>query len=314
MNKNMVEKRIVNYKTSRSINSWWNMGFMSVVLIMNQIITGGIIGMRYEPKTRRAQESIEEMKREGRKGWIWRKTHSIGGSLLWVVVYIHVLRGLKEGMEKKRAYKIGYSMMLMLMGTAFIGYVLPGGQMSVWGATVIISLLTGIPIYGTGIVKGIWGGYTVGTETMKRAYVLHVILPIVILIIAEKHVKSVHKKGGENATRTKIEKEGESLYELYWYKDIIVGLIGYIGMVGLIWSIQTGGKNPGLKNTQNMERGNTMETPEKIEPEWYFLPWYAILRSSSKKTLGMLLLGWSLSRLLRPGLGKVVNAVKTKRV
>ena len=293
----MIEKHIINYRTPREINSWWNYGLIAGMALGIQIGTGVMLTMTYKGIEEKAMESVIKIMREVRGGWWIRYMHSNMASMLFMVVYIHMIRGMYYELDKRKAWKVGIIIYIMMMGTALMGYVLPWGQMSIWGATVITSLVTVIPIIGEEIVRIIWGGYTIGETTLNRFYSIHYIMPMIILGMVGWHISVIHKEGTSGKRIKGItRKTGWSLYENYNWKDIIG--VQWI-LIIVTWIIT---KEPNrLGNAENNEPANSMKTPRHIVPEWYFLPYYAILRSVPWKTGGVILMVLSIILLGRPG-------------
>jgi ubiquinol-cytochrome c reductase cytochrome b subunit len=254
------------------------------------IVTGVVLAMHYAPNSATAFDSVERIMRDVNYGWLLRYIHMNGASLFFVVVYIHLFRGLYYGSYKyprELLWILGVVILLLMMATAFMGYVLPWGQMSYWGATVITNLFSAIPVVGSKIVTLLWGGYTVGNPTLNRFFSLHYLLPFVIVGVVGLHLVALHTHGSNNPLGIDHKGPGDSIpfHPYYTVKDTF-GLAVFL----LIFAILVFYAPNLLGDPQNYIPANPLQTPPDIVPEWYFLPFYAILRSVPSKLFGVLMM------------------------
>jgi len=272
------------YKTPKNLSYMWNLGSIAGIALVIQIITGLILSMHYTPHVDYAFDSVEKIMRNVNYGWLIRYMHAVGASMFFVAVYLHIFRGLYYGSYKtprELLWQIGLIIFLTMMATAFMGYVLPWGQMSYWGATVITNLFSAIPFVGESIVTWLWGGFSVANPTLNRFYSLHFLLPFVIVALVVLHVWSLHTHGSNNPTGVKLkEKDMIPFHPYYTVKDFF----GF-GIYLLIFAYFIFYKHP-----DNYIPANPLVTPSHIVPEWYFLPFYAILRAVPSKLGGVLLM------------------------
>jgi ubiquinol-cytochrome c reductase cytochrome b subunit len=281
-------KDLMDYPSPRNLNYMWNFGSLALVALILQIVTGLFLAMQYKPDIHLAFDSIQHIMRDVEWGWLIRNMHMVGASFFFIVVYIHMGRGLYYGSYKSPRevlWGIGVIIFLIMMATAFMGYVLPWGQMSYWGATVITNLLSVIPFVGKDVVVWVWGGYSVGDPTLTRFYALHFMLPFVIVAIVGLHVWALHTHKSGNPVGIDLKKASDYIpfHPYYTVKDIFgigVYLIPFCFMVFYAPEY--------LGHTDNYIPANPMVTPAHIVPEWYFLPFYAILRAIPIKELGVL--------------------------
>ncbi len=267
------------YPTPKNLNYWWNYGSLAGIMLLIMIITGIFLAMEYTPNVNLAFDSVERIMRDVNYGWLIRYIHMNGASFFFIVTYIHIFRGLYFGSYKQPRellWMIGVVILLCMMATAFMGYVLPWGQMSFWGATVITNLFSAVPLVGNEIVTWLWGGFSVDNPTLNRFYALHYLLPFVILGIVGLHVMALHTHGSNNPLG--IDRKGPQdsipFHPYYTIKDMFglgVFLLIFCGFVFF-------GPNL-LGDPANYIRANPLQTPPEIVPEWYFLPFYAMLRS-----------------------------------
>ena len=267
------------YPTPRNLSYWWNFGSLAGFMLVVMIATGIFLAMQYTPHVDFAFDSVERIMRDVNWGWLMRYIHMNGASFFFIVTYIHMFRGLYYGSYKaprELLWMLGVVILLLMMATAFMGYVLPWGQMSFWGATVITNLFSAIPVVGNDIVTWLWGGFAVGNPTLNRFYSLHYLLPFLIVGVVVLHVVALHQHGSNNPLG--IDRKGPQdsipFHPYYTIKDMFglgVFLIVYAAFVFFMPNA--------LGDPANYIPANPLQTPPEIVPEWYFLPFYAILRS-----------------------------------
>ena len=267
------------YPTPKNLNYMWNFGSLAGVALVIMVITGIMLAMQYTPHVDYAFDSVERIMRDVNSGWLLRYVHTNGGSFFFVVVYIHVLRGLYYGSYKtprELLWMIGVVLLLLMMATAFVGYVLPWGQMSFWAATVITNFFTAIPIIGNGITEWLWGGPAVGNPTLNRFFSLHYLLPFVIFGVVFVHLWALHRFGSNNplGIETKGPQDQIPFHPYYTVKDAF-GLGVYLILFCVIIFFYPNV----LGEPDNYIPADPLSTPPHIVPEWYFLPFYAILRA-----------------------------------
>ena len=275
----MMQKEYGSFPTPKNFNYLWNFGAIAMFMLVTMIVTGIFLAMDYTPSTDHAFNSVERIMRDVNWGWLLRYIHMNGASMFFVAVYIHILRGLYYGSYKKPRellWILGVIILLLMMATAFMGYVLPWGQMSFWGATVITNLFSAIPLVGEKIVTWLWGGFSVDNPTLNRFFALHYLLPFVIFAVVFLHVAALHVSGSNNplGIDVKTPKDTVSFHPYYTAKDgfgLTVFLIFYAAIIFFA--------PDRLGDPDNYIVANPMQTPADIVPEWYFLPFYAILRS-----------------------------------
>lgn len=276
------------YYTPKNLSYAWNLGSLAGLALVIQIVTGIVLAMHYTPHAAHAFDSVENIMRNVNYGWLLRYTHAVGASMFFLVVYLHILRGLYYGSYKsprEMLWFIGILIFICMMATAFMGYVLPWGQMSFWGATVITNLFSSIPVVGSKIVTWLWGGYSVDNPTLNRFFSLHYLLPFVIVGIVILHIWALHQHGSNNPTgvEPKTEKDVIPFHPYYTIKDFF----GFAVFLILYFYFVFFDPNS-LGHPDNYIPANPMVTPEHIVPEWYFLPYYAILRAIPDKFLGVI--------------------------
>src|ERR1700736_3239119 len=274
-----LEHDLVEYPTPKNLTYWWNFGSLAGIFLVIMIVTGVVLAMHYTPHADLAFDSVERIMRDVNYGWLLRYIHMNGASLFFSIVYIHLFRGLYYGSYKyprELLWILGVVILLLMIATAFIGYVLPWGQMSYLAATVITNLFSAIPLVGQKIVTLLWGGFTVGNPTLNRFYSLHYLLPFVIVGVVVLHILALHTHGSNNPLG--IDRKGPQdsipFHPYYTVKDMFglgVFLVFYAGFVFFAPNA--------LGDPQNYVQANPLQTPLEIVPEWYFLPYYAILRS-----------------------------------
>jgi ubiquinol-cytochrome c reductase cytochrome b/c1 subunit len=276
------------YPTPRNLNYWWNFGSIAGICLVIQILTGIFLAMHYTPHTSLAFDSVERIMRDVNYGWLLRYMHAVGASMFFVVVYIHIFRGLYYGSyqaPREVLWWLGLVILLLMMATAFMGYVLPWGQMSFWGATVITTMFSAIPVVGETIVHWLWGGFSVDNPTLNRFYALHYLLPFVIVGVVVLHIWALHQFGSNNPTGIDVKTPQDTIpfHPYYTVKDAF----GF-GVFFMIFAWFVFYAPNSLGHPDNYIEANPMVTPPHIVPEWYFLPFYAILRAIPDKLLGVL--------------------------
>lgn len=267
------------YPTPRNLNYWWNFGSIAGICLVMQILTGLFLAMHYTPHVSMAFDSVENIMRNVNYGWLLRYAHAVGASMFFVVVYIHIFRGLYFGSYKQPRellWWFGIIILLLMMATAFMGYVLPWGQMSFWGATVITNLFSSIPLVGESIVHWLWGGFSVDNPTLNRFYAIHFLLPFVIVGVVIFHIWALHQHGSNNPLGIDVKTPQDTIpfHPYYTVKDCV----GF-GVFFIIFAWFVFFSPNSLGHPDNYIPANPMVTPEHIVPEWYFLPFYAILRA-----------------------------------
>ena len=282
-----LEHELNEYPTPRNLNYWWNFGSLAGIMLVIMIVSGIVLAMHYTPESTMAFDSVERIMRDVNYGWLMRYIHMNGASMFFVLVYIHIFRGLYYGSYKyprELLWMLGVVILLLMMATAFMGYVLPWGQMSYWGATVITNLFSAIPVFGQKIVTLLWGGFTVANPTLNRFFSLHYLLPFVIVAVVGLHLVALHQHGSSNPLG--IDKKGPQdsipFHPYYTIKDLF-GLTVFL----IVFSVFVFFYPNALGDPQNYIPANPLQTPPDIVPEWYFLPFYAILRSMTFNVLGI---------------------------
>ena len=297
----MMQKEYGVFPTPRNFNYFWNFGAIAMFMLMTMIATGIFLAMHYTPHADHAFNSVERIMRDVNYGWLIRYIHMNGASFFFIAVYIHIFRGMYYGSYKQPRellWILGVTIFLLMMATAFMGYVLPWGQMSFWGATVITNLFSAVPLVGDDIVTLLWGGFSVDNPTLNRFFALHYLLPFVILGVVFLHIWALHVTGSNNPTGLDVKGPQDTLpfHPYYTMKDtfgLMVFLVVYA--IFIFWMPNA------LGHPDNYIPANPMVTPPHIVPEWYFLPFYAILRSivfdlNLAMLAGLGLVGWYLVR------------------
>jgi ubiquinol-cytochrome c reductase cytochrome b/c1 subunit len=267
------------YPAPRNLSYWWNFGSLAGIALVLQIMTGVVLAMTYVSHVDMAFDSVERIMRDVNFGWLLRYAHANGASMFFIVVFIHLFRGLYYGSYKaprELLWMLGVVILLLMMATAFMGYVLPWGQMSFWAATVITNLFSAIPIFGETIVTWLWGGFSVDQPTLGRFYALHYLLPFVIVGVVVLHLAALHQHGSNNplGIERKSAKDSLPFHPYYTIKDLF-GLGVFLIVFALLvfyWPNLLG-------HPDNYIPADPLQTPPHIVPEWYFLPFYAILRA-----------------------------------
>jgi ubiquinol-cytochrome c reductase cytochrome b subunit len=281
-------KHTGEYRTPKNLNYAWNFGSLAGIALVIQIITGLFLAMQYTPQVDLAFNSVENIMRNVNYGWLIRYAHAVGASTFFAVVYTHIGRGLYYGSyqsPRELLWFIGIIIFILMMATAFMGYVLPWGQMSFWGATVISNLFTAIPLVGDTIHTWLLGGFAIANATLNRFFALHFLLPFLIVGVVVIHLIALHKKGSNNPTGVEVKSDKDTIpfHPYYTFKDIFgfsVYFFIYFAFVFFAPNV--------LGHPDNYIPANPMVTPPEIVPEWYFLPFYAILRSIPNKLGGVM--------------------------
>nr|YP_002290791.1 cytochrome b [Gloydius brevicaudus]ACF60279.1 cytochrome b [Gloydius brevicaudus] len=276
-----------------NISIWWNFGSMLLTCLVIQIMTGFFLAFHYTANINLAFSSIIHTSRDVPYGWIMQNTHAIGASLFFICIYIHIARGIYYGSYlNKEVWVSGTTLLILLMATAFFGYVLPWGQMSFWAATVITNLLTAIPYFGTTLTTWLWGGFAINDPTLTRFFALHFILPFTIISASSIHILLLHNEGSNNPLGTNSDIDKIPFHPYHSYKDTLMLTI----LITLLFTILSFYPNI-LNDPENFSKANPLITPQHIKPEWYFLFAYGILRSIPNKLGGALALVLSVAIL-----------------
>nr|YP_007024942.1 cytochrome b [Trachypithecus vetulus]ADM94906.1 cytochrome b [Trachypithecus vetulus] len=282
----MINHSLIDLPAPSNISAWWNFGSLLATCLMLQIITGLFLAMHYSPDTSSAFSSIAHITRDVNYGWTLRYLHANGASMFFICLFLHVGRGMYYGsFLLLETWNIGIALLLMTMATAFMGYVLPWGQMSFWGATVITNLLSAVPYIGSNLVQWLWGGYSIDNPTLTRFFTLHFTLPFIIATFTILHLLFLHETGSNNPCGIPSESDKIPFHPYYTIKDILgMSLLLLILMMLVLFSPDL------LGDPDNYTPANPLSTPPHIKPEWYFLFAYAILRSVPNKLGGVLAL------------------------
>ena len=285
-----IEDNLTKYPTPKNLSYFWNFGSLAGITLVIMIVTGILLAMQYTANSDLAFDSVERIMRDVNNGWLLRYLHMNGAHMFFIVVYIHIFRGLYYGSYKSPReilWMLGVTILLLMMATAFMGYVLPWGQMSFWGATVITNLFSAFPIIGESIVTFLWGGFSVDNPTLSRFFVLHYLLPFAIVGVVVLHIVALHMHGSNNPLGIDVKSDGDTIpfhpyYTVKDYYGLGVFLIFYLGLVFFAPNF--------LGHPDNYIPADPLVTPAHIVPEWYFLPFYAILRAVPDKLMGVLLM------------------------
>jgi ubiquinol-cytochrome c reductase cytochrome b subunit len=302
-----IDSHIINYPTPINLNYLWSFGSAAGICLVIQILTGIFLAMHYCPHVDFAFSSVEHIMTDVRYGWLIRYVHANGASMFFIVVYCHIFRGLYFGSyiyPRGRLWASGVIIFLLMMATAFMGYVLPWGQMSFWGATVITNLFSAIPYVGPSIVEWLWGGFSVGNATLNRFFSLHYLMPFVIVGLVIVHLALLHRVGSSNPLGINTNVETISFYPYFFVKDLFAFFI-----LALVFSFFVFFYPNVLGHSDNYIPANPLSTPAHIVPEWYFLPFYAILRSIPDKLGGVVAM---ISAILVLLLLPVINTSKVR--
>nr|YP_010709601.1 cytochrome b [Sosibia gibba]WCS40816.1 cytochrome b [Sosibia gibba] len=290
----MMNNSLIDLPTPINISTWWNFGSLLGICLMIQILTGLFLAMHYTPNIEMAFNSVSHICRDVNNGWLMRTMHANGASMFFVCIYLHVGRGLYYGSYKYiETWSTGVIILLLVMMTAFMGYVLPWGQMSFWGATVITNLLSAIPYLGNELVQWVWGGFAVDNATLNRFFTIHFLMPFIITAMVMIHLLFLHQTGSNNPMGLKSNSDKIPFHPYFSLKDIL----GFILMIMMLTYL-TLMEPYMLGDPDNFTPANPLVTPTHIQPEWYFLFAYAILRSIPNKLGGVMALMLSILILL----------------
>nr|YP_009107795.1 cytochrome b [Carpodacus roseus]ABH03426.1 cytochrome b [Carpodacus roseus]ABH03427.1 cytochrome b [Carpodacus roseus]ABH03428.1 cytochrome b [Carpodacus roseus]AIU45030.1 cytochrome b [Carpodacus roseus] len=286
----IINNALIDLPTPPNISTWWNFGSLLGICLITQIVTGLLLATHYTADTNLAFSSVAHMCRDVQFGWLIRNLHANGASFFFICIYLHIGRGIYYGSYlNKETWNIGVILLLTLMATAFVGYVLPWGQMSFWGATVITNLFSAIPYIGQTLVEWAWGGFSVDNPTLTRFFALHFLLPFLIVGLTLVHLTFLHETGSNNPTGVPSDCDKIPFHPYYTVKDIL----GFALMISLLVALALFSPNL-LGDPENFTPANPLVTPPHIKPEWYFLFAYAILRSIPNKLGGVLALAASI--------------------
>jgi len=297
----LMHDQVNAFPTPRNLNYWWTYGGILTFCLAVQIITGIVLAMYYQPNAEMAFDSVERIMRDVNWGWLMRYTHAVGGSMFFLAVYIHIFRGLYYGSYKaprEVLWILGVIILLLMMATAFMGYSLVWGQMSFWAVTVITNLFSSldsiIPGVGTAIVEWVWGGYSVTGTTLTRLYSLHYLLPFAIAGVVVLHIWALHVPGNNNPTGVSVKQNSDTIpfHPYYTTKDMFA-----LTLFALLFAWFVFYAPNYLGHADNYIEANPLQTPPHIVPEWYFLPYYAILRAIPNKLLGVIAMFGSIAVL-----------------
>jgi len=280
-----LDSHIVDYPTPINLNYMWSFGSTAGLCLVIQIVTGIFLAMHYTPHVDFAFGSVEHIMRDVNNGWFIRYLHANGASMFFITIYSHMARGLFFGSymyPRGKLWISGVVIFLLMMATGFMGYVLPWGQMSFWGATVITNLFSAIPVVGTSIVEWLWGGFSVDNATLNRFYSLHYLMPFVIVGMTIIHLSLLHTVGSNNPLGVNTNVDSISFYPYFYVKDLFSFLVLATLFAFFVFFFPNA-----LGHADNYIYANPMVTPPHIVPEWYFLPFYAILRSIPNKLGGV---------------------------
>jgi ubiquinol-cytochrome c reductase cytochrome b subunit len=283
----LVNSYLIDASQPSNISYLWNFGSLLLLCLVIQIITGVTLAMHYSPNVLEAFNSIEHIMRDVNNGWLVRYLHSNTASAFFFLVYLHIGRGIYYGSyraPRTLVWAIGTVILILMMGTAFLGYVLPYGQMSLWGATVITNLISAIPWIGQDIVEFIWGGFSVNNATLNRFFALHYLLPFILVALVLMHLIALHDTAGSsNPLGVSGNYDRITFAPYYLFKDLITIFIFIFVLSSFVFFMSNV-----LGDSDNYIMANPMQTPAAIVPEWYLLPFYAILRSIPNKLLGVI--------------------------
>nr|UFZ13435.1 cytochrome b [Protochauliodes humeralis] len=289
----IINNSLIDLPTPSNISTWWNFGSLLGLCLMIQILTGLFLAMHYTTDISMAFSSVSHICRDVNYGWMIRTLHANGASFFFICIYLHIGRGLYYGSYKFfYTWMIGVLLLFMVMGTAFMGYVLPWGQMSFWGATVITNLLSAIPYLGTYLVQWIWGGFAIDNATLTRFFTFHFLLPFIISALTMIHLLFLHQTGSNNPLGISSNFDKIPFHPYFSFKDLVgfIIMLFFLIMLNLLFPYTLG-------DPDNFTPANPLVTPIHIQPEWYFLFAYAILRSIPNKLGGVIALVMSIAIL-----------------
>nr|AFV95396.1 cytochrome b [Pachytriton archospotus] len=279
----IINNSFIDLPTPSNISYWWNFGSLLGVCLITQIITGLFLAMHYTADTQSAFSSVAHICRDVNHGWLMRNIHANGASFFFICIYLHIGRGLYYGSYMfKETWNIGVMLLLLVMATAFVGYVLPWGQMSFWGASVITNLLSAIPYVGSSLVEWVWGGFSVDKATLTRFFAFHFLLPFLIAGTSIIHLLFLHETGSNNPTGIPSNQDKISFHPYFSYKDLLGFLLALLALMLIALIVPNL-----LVDPENFIPANPLMAPPHIKPEWYFLFAYAILRSIPNKLGGV---------------------------
>jgi len=292
----LLNSYIVDSPQPANISYLWNFGSLLGTCLIIQILTGVFLAMHYQPHVDFAFNSVEHIMRDVNAGWILRYTHANVASFFFIFVYAHIARGLYYSSYKSPrilVWSIGVIIFILMMAIAFLGYVLPYGQMSLWGATVITNLLSAVPFFGQDLVELIWGGFSVSNATLNRFFSLHFLLPFLLAALVIAHLMALHTHGSNNPNGISSNGDRYAMHPYFTFKDLVTIFAFLLALSVIVFFYPNL-----LGHSDNYIPANPMSTPPSIVPEWYLLPFYAILRSIPNKLLGVIAMFGSLLILL----------------
>nr|YP_009487314.1 apocytochrome b [Russula virescens]AWB36216.1 apocytochrome b [Russula virescens]WRO45332.1 apocytochrome b [Russula virescens] len=292
----LLNSYIVDSPQPANISYLWNFGSLLGTCLIIQILTGVFLAMHYQPHVDFAFNSVEHIMRDVNAGWILRYTHANVASFFFIFVYAHIARGLYYSSYKSPrtlVWSIGVIILILMMAIAFLGYVLPYGQMSLWGATVITNLLSAVPFFGQDLVELIWGGFSVSNATLNRFFSLHFLLPFLLAALVVAHLMALHTHGSNNPNGISSNGDRIAMHPYFTFKDLVTIFAFLLALSIIVFFYPNL-----LGHSDNYIPANPMSTPPSIVPEWYLLPFYAILRSIPNKLLGVIAMFGSLLILL----------------
>lgn len=292
----LLNSYIVDSPQPANLSYLWNFGSLLGTCLVIQILTGVFLAMHYQPHVDFAFNSVEHIMRDVNSGWILRYTHANVASFFFIFVYAHIARGLYYSSYKSPrilVWSIGVIILILMMAIAFLGYVLPYGQMSLWGATVITNLLSAVPFFGQDLVELIWGGFSVSNATLNRFFSLHFLLPFLLAALVVAHIMAVHTHGSNNPNGISSNGDRYAMHPYFTFKDLVTIFAFLLALSVIVFFYPNL-----LGHSDNYIPANPMSTPPSIVPEWYLLPFYAILRSIPNKLLGVIAMFGSLLILL----------------
>nr|YP_001650839.1 cytochrome b [Hippocampus kuda]BAF74976.1 cytochrome b [Hippocampus kuda] len=290
----IANNALVDLPAPSNISVWWNFGSLLGLCLIAQILTGLFLAMHYTSDIATAFSSVTHICRDVNYGWLIRNMHANGASFFFICIYLHIARGLYYGSYLyKETWNVGVVLLLLVMATAFVGYVLPWGQMSFWGATVITNLMSAVPYIGNDLVQWVWGGFSVDNATLTRFFAFHFLLPFIVAAATMIHLLFLHETGSNNPAGINSDADKISFHPYFSYKD----LLGFAALLIALTSIALFTPNI-LGDPDNFTPANPLVTPPHIKPEWYFLFAYAILRSIPNKLGGVLALLFSILVLM----------------
>ena len=298
----LLKAHMTEYYAAKNFNFWYGFGVLATVVLVLQIVSGILLTMNYKPSAEEAFASVEYIMRDVDWGWLIRYLHSTGGSAIFIVIYLHMFRAMLYGSYKKPReliWLVGMAIYLCMMAEGFFGYLLPWGNMSYWGAQVIVSLFGAVPVIGEGLAEWIRGDFYISDITLNRFFAFHVIaVPLILLGLVVVHIMALHHVGSNNPDGIEIKEhkdasgipvDGVAFHPYHTSKDLVIILVFAIAFAAVVFfAPELGGY---FLERENFEPANTLQTPEHIVPLWYFTPFYAMLRAVPDKLLGVMLMG-----------------------